>query len=66
VTNFDTAADYLFYQNESTATDGAIIATSQATIVAGTLSTVITLPDGTVMTLVGVTQAQLTPALFKA
>jgi hypothetical protein len=28
-------------------------------------STFITLPDGTVMTLFGVAQAQLTPALFK-
>jgi hypothetical protein len=31
----------------------------------GLASTIITLPDCTVMTLVGVTQQQLTPALFK-
>ena len=65
VTNFNTATDYLFYQNENAAATNAIIATSQATTVAGTPSTVITLPDGTVMTMVGITQAQLIPALFK-
>jgi hypothetical protein len=65
VTNFTTTTDFLFYQNENTATTDAIIATSQATTVAGTPSTVITLPDGTVMTMVGIIQAQLIPALFK-
>ena len=65
VGGFNTTTDFLFYQNESDATTANIIATSQATTVGGTPSTIITLPDGTVMTLVGVTQAQLTPALFK-
>ena len=65
VTRFNTATDYLFYQNENAATTNAIIATSQATTVADTPSTVITLPDGTLMTLVGLTQAQLIPSLFK-
>ena len=65
VTNFNTTTDYVFYQNENAAATNAIIATSQVTTVAGTPSTVITLPDGTVMTMVGITQAQLVPALFK-
>ena len=62
VGSFNTATDFLFYQNETAATNAAIVATSQATVVNGTDSTVITLPDGTVMTLVGVTQAQLQSA----
>ena len=65
VGGFNPATDFLFYQNENTAATAAIIATSQAAAVSGTPSTVITLPDGTVMTLVGIAQAQLTPALFK-
>jgi hypothetical protein len=65
VTNFNTTTDSLFYQNENTATTDAIIATSQAATIAGAASTVLTLPDGTLMTLVGITQAQLIPALFK-
>jgi hypothetical protein len=66
VTNFNTTTDSLFYQNENTATTDAIIATSQAATIAGAASTVLTLPDGTLMTLVGITQAQLIPALFRA
>jgi hypothetical protein len=65
VGGFATATDFIFYQNESDATTSAIIATSQGTIIGGAPSAIITLPDGTVMTLVGVTQAQLAPALFK-
>jgi hypothetical protein len=65
VGGFDVTTDFLFYQNENGGTTANIIATSQATNIGGTPSTIITLPDGTVMTLVGVTQAQLTPALFK-
>jgi len=65
VGGFNTASDYLFYQNESAATNAAIIATAQSTTVGGAQSSIVTLPDGTVMTLVGVTQAQLTPALFR-
>jgi hypothetical protein len=65
VGGFTTATDFIFYQNESAATTDAIIATAQATDVGGTPSTLVTLPDGTAMTLVGITQAQLTPALFK-
>ena len=63
VGGFNTATDFLFYQNETGGTNTQIVATSQATTVAGQASTVVTLPDGTVMTLVGVTQAQLNTAL---
>jgi hypothetical protein len=65
VTSFDTTTDYLFYQNENSATTNAIIATSQATTVAGIASSVVTLPDGTVMTLVGITPVQLAPSMFR-
>jgi hypothetical protein len=65
VGGFNPATDFLFYQNETAETNSAIIATTQATSVNGTASTIVTLPDGTVMSLFGVTQAQLTPALFR-
>jgi hypothetical protein len=58
---FDTLHDYLFYPNQTSGTDAAIVATAQS--VNGGTSTAVTLPDGTVMTLLGVTQAQLTTAL---
>jgi len=57
--------DFIFYQNESAATTNAIIITSVATFVNGTPAEILTLPDGTVMTVVGITPAQLTPTLFK-
>ena len=63
VGGFTAGEDFLFYQNETAATNAAIVATSQATTVGTTASTIVTLPDGTVMTLVGVTQAQLQAAL---
>jgi autotransporter passenger strand-loop-strand repeat protein len=59
---FDTASDFLFYQFESAATNTAIVATSQTSD--GGASSIITLPDGTVMTLLGVTQAELQGALL--
>jgi len=66
---FNTANDFIFYQTETQATTNAIIATAQATSinVAGnaTPSSIITLPDGTVMTIIGVTVGQLSPTLFK-
>jgi hypothetical protein len=65
VGGFDTATDFIFYQNENAATTNAIIATSVATFVNGTLAMILTLPDGTVMTVIGPGQAQLTPALFR-
>ncbi len=61
VDNFQVGTDFLFYQNESAATNSEIVATSKA--IDGGASTALVLPDGTVMTLIGVTQAQLTGAL---
>ena len=63
VGGFNTGTDFIFYQNETAATNTAIVATSQATTVNGIASTTLVTPDGTVMTLVGVSQAQLTAAL---
>jgi serralysin len=63
VGGFDATSDFLFYQNENATTSSAIVATSQAAMIGGAASTIVTLPDGTVMTLVGVTQAQLQSAL---
>lgn len=57
--NFTTAADVIFYPNES-----AIVATASKTTIAGAPSTIIALPDGSVMTLVGV--AADSPVLFEA
>ena len=51
---FNTTTTSSFYQNENAHDDREIIATSQATTVDGIASTIVTLPDGTVMTLVGV------------
>jgi hypothetical protein len=65
VGGFNTTTDFIFYQNVNPFTTNLIIATSQATTVAGINSTILTLPDGTLMTLVGIGQAQLSPALFK-
>lgn len=59
---FDIATDYLFYPFESAATNDAIVATAQSADAGA--SSVITLPDGTVMTLVGVTQVELEAALL--
>jgi hypothetical protein len=64
VGGFNTSTDFVFYQNEDQTTNSAIVATTQATTVEGQASSRITLPDGTVMTLVGVTQAQLQSALL--
>ena len=63
VGGFNPTTDFIFYQNETAAANTAIVATSQATTVNGIASTVLVTPDGTVMTLVGVSQAQLTAAL---
>ena len=57
--NFTTAADVVFYPNES-----MIVATVSETTIAGARSTIIALPDGSVMTLVGV--AADSPVLFEA
>lgn len=58
---FDTTDDFLFYANESAATNSAIVATAQS--IDGGASSRIALPDGTMMTLLGVTQSQLQAAL---
>jgi len=50
VTNFNSGTDSLFYQNETTTTSNNIVATSSTTGV----DTTFTMPDGTVMTLIGV------------
>jgi hypothetical protein len=63
VTNFQSATDGIFYQNESSATTASIVSAQQATVVGGQASTVITLPDGTTMTLVGV--GSVNAAMFK-
>ena len=60
VTNFTTAAEFIFYPNEP----ARIVATASQTTIAGAPSTIITLSDGTVMTLVGV--AASSPVLFVA
>jgi hypothetical protein len=64
VGGFNLSSDFIFYQKEDQATNGAIVATTQSLTVAGQASSIVTLPDGTVMTLVGVTQAQLQSALL--
>jgi hypothetical protein len=51
------------YQGEDPAMAGAIVATAQSTTVGGVASSMILLPDGTRMTLVGVTA--LTSAIFR-
>ncbi|MBV9826212.1 MAG: hypothetical protein JO001_11125 [Alphaproteobacteria bacterium] len=53
VTNFNGATDSIFYQNEQAATTQGIIASSRVVQVQGQNSTVLTLPDGTQMTLFG-------------
>jgi len=59
VTNFATGADSLFYQNETAGTNSSIVASATATT-SGPAGSVITLPDGTQMTLIGVSTTQLT------
>jgi hypothetical protein len=61
-TDFQVGTDSLFYQNESSGTNATIAASAQSVTVNGLASSVVTLPDGTSMTLVGVTTTQLTAA----
>jgi len=64
VGGFNENTDFLFYQGETLAQNQAIVAAStQVTIVTANDSTRVVLPDGTAMTLVGVTQAELNAAL---
>ena len=64
VGGFDIANDFIFYQHEDPLTNSAIVATSQSTTVAGQASSIVTLPDGTVLTLVGISQGELQSALL--
>jgi hypothetical protein len=62
VSGFDQANDFVFYQNENAADTAAIVASAIDTTIGGVASVVFDLPDGTTMTLVGVTDAQFTAA----
>ncbi len=59
VTNFNTVTDSLFYQNENITTTNNIVATSTSS----GANTTFTLPDGTVMTLIGL--ASINSGMFK-
>jgi hypothetical protein len=59
------ATDYIFYRNASAAANTAVVATSSEVTVSGVASTQMTLPDGTVMTLVGVPTADFNTSFFK-
>ena len=61
-----TPADYIFYRNETPVTTAAVVATASEVNVGGVDSTQITLPDGTMMTLVGVPTADFNASFFKA
>jgi len=52
---FNLANDFVFYQNENIGTNAQIIASAKSTNVDGVASTIISLPDGSTMTLVGIT-----------
>jgi len=54
---FNNATDFIFYQNENVATSNQIIAHATSKTVDGVASTIITLPDGSTMTLVGLASA---------
>ncbi|MBV9826021.1 MAG: hypothetical protein JO001_10125 [Alphaproteobacteria bacterium] len=64
VTNFNSTTDSIFYQNETPTQTTGIIASAKIVSVQNTNSTVITLPDGTQMTLFGYTGA-LNQGMFK-
>jgi hypothetical protein len=59
VTNFAQGTDSLFYPNETPGENTTIVTGASSTTVGGVPSSIVTLPDGTSMTLVGVTTAQL-------
>ena len=59
VTNFAIGADSLFYQSESSATNSSIVASATSTTVNGLPSSIVTLPDGTSMTIVGISTGTL-------
>ncbi len=59
VTNFQIGADSLFYQGETSGTNSSIVASATSTTVNGLPSSVVTLPDGTSMTIVGISTGTL-------
>jgi energy-converting hydrogenase Eha subunit B len=61
-TNVEAAGEIIFHPDGSAIANSQIVATSRVTTAAGTASTIVTLPDGTVITLVGL--AAVTPVLF--
>ena len=63
--NQGTPTDFVFYPGESASTSSLIVATSRQVIANGAASTQFTLPDGTVMTLLGVPQADFDTSFFK-
>ena len=60
-----TPTDSIFYQNEAVATNTAIVTTSSQVSLFGLPSTQLTLPDGTVMTLLGVPKADFNTSFFR-
>jgi hypothetical protein len=60
---FNTATDFIFYQNENASETNTIVMTQSSVMVDGIASTELALPDGTTMTLVGVNAA--TSAMFR-
>jgi len=63
--NSGTPTDFIFYPGESSSTSSSIVATSTQVIANGAASTQFTLPDGTVMTLLGIPQADFNSSFFK-
>ena len=61
---FNSSTDGIFYQGVTGATSSNIIATAKTVTLEGKASTQLTLPDGTVMTIFGVTG--LTASIFKS
>ncbi|HEV2336036.1 MAG TPA: hypothetical protein VGS13_11095 [Stellaceae bacterium] len=59
VTNFRAGTDTLFYKGETTAVDNKIVAAAISLTIFGKASSKIFLPDGTAMTLIGVSTTQL-------
>ncbi len=59
------ATDYIFYPNESGAQSATIVASAAAVLIGGVASTRLVLPDGSVMTLVGVPKADFNTSFFK-
>ncbi len=63
--NSGTPTDFIFYPGESSSTGASIVATSTQVVINGTPSTQFTLPDGTLMTLLGVPRADFNGSFFK-